>query len=219
MKSVAKIFCKVIQFAFKNQVQLCTKPLLIELEDSIHKLFLLTGNKKLPKEIQEICLDYYYLSKKVKKKLSLYLPKKLDSIPLHPDFTERNLLFVDNSVVLLCDWQGYSHRILIDEIFCTFARFCTYNPFEGFLLEERMLEFKYELTKNNKVIYNSIKQYSHLFIWLLIRRQICNTPFRVNGVFETNERKDLMIKIILWSRDFIKWLIHNENMLIEFFRE
>ncbi|MEN8907534.1 MAG: phosphotransferase [Clostridiales bacterium] len=219
MKSISQIFRKVIQVGISNHEKLSTKPLLFELEDSIHKLLLLSKKTKLPKEVKSICSEYYYLSKKVKEKIISYIPDKLDCIPLHPDFTERNFLFSNDSVVLLCDWQGYSHRILLDELFCAFARFCTSNPFEGYLEEKRMIEFKLELTRGNKLISTSLYEYAHLFPWLLVRKQICNTPFRINGIFGTIENRELMIKILLWSRDFINWLINNEDMLYKFLRK
>jgi hypothetical protein len=213
MKSVARLLGKVVQAGMPHRSQLSTKHLVSELSNAEQKLTTITRNEDLQPEIQQICRDYGQLSRDVKNKLGKYLPEKLDCLPLHPDFTERNMLFTEDTVVLLCDWQGYGPRILLDEVSCAFTRFCTQSLFEGHLLKERMFLFKRILTQENELIGSLLEKYARAFLWLLIRRQICNTPFRVYGLSGTVETKMLLQKVLLWSRDFVEWMLNNKSMV------
>ena len=213
MKAVAQVFGKVVQVGLPQRSQLNTKHLIAELSNTGQKLTALARNEALRSEIQQVCREYGQLAKDVKIKLVKYLPEKLDGLQLHPDFTERNILFTDDAVVLLCDWQGYGTRPLLDEVSGAITRFCTHSPFEGPLLEERMIPFKRILTQDTELIGSSLLKYARAFPWLLIHRQIRNTPFRVAGLSGTVETKMLLQKVITWSRDFVAWVLNNETMV------
>jgi hypothetical protein len=184
-----------------------------ELANAEQKLTTLSRNAALQPEIQQICREYGQLSQELKNKLGQYLPEKLDCLPLHPDFTERNLLFTEDAVVLLCDWQGYGLRILLDEVSGAFTRFCIQAPFEGLLLKDRILAFKQVLTQDTELIGFVLDKGARAFPWLLIRRQICNTSFRVDGLSGTAETKTLLMKALLWSRDFVAWVLNHEALV------
>lgn len=219
IESIADVISKLVRVGLPKCTKVKAKTLIENLPEIALNLNALAKTDYLPEEIQGICQFYYNLINKVQKKLSAYLPEKLDSLPLHPDFTERNLLFKGNSVVLICDWQGYGNRILLYEMVSAFTRFCTAKPFEGHLLENRFMSFKKILFQSIKLISSILIEYAPAFPWLLIHRQICNTPFRVHGLSGTNEAKHLLMKVLLWSKKYVEWVLTNETEVVDLLLE
>lgn len=219
IKSAAVILGKLIQLGREQQSQTTTKPLLDQLAITNHQLKIFSQDTGVSEEVRTICRKFQVLSGGVQKKLFRHLPNKLDYLPLHPDFTERNLLFMGDAVVLLCDWQGYGSRILLDELASAFTRFCTIRPFEGYLLEERLIAFRKALSPCSDLISSTLHKSARLFPWLLIHRQIRNMPFRVQGLSGPEETEKLLLKALLWSNDFVEWIISNEMMLVDFLLE
>jgi Ser/Thr protein kinase RdoA (MazF antagonist) len=217
MEAAAALFGDVVRVGIDKCSQTTAEILLDDLSCARHNLA--NAKNKVPRQLDGIDEIFIQLSDVVHGHIRSNLTKSLDSLPLHPDFTERNLLFKGNEIALLCDWQGYGPRILVYELFCTFLRFCTRKPFEGHLLYERVARFRDVLSQSSDLLAYTIQEYARLFPWLLIHKQICNAPFRVTGMLGTAAKRGFFIKILLWSRHLVDWLTDNESQVIEWLTE
>lgn len=134
------------------------------------------------------------------------LPAAVDVVPMHPDFTERNMLFDHTGAVnLICDWQGYGPRILPIELADYLIRFGLERPFHGVLDAKRTEILLSTLTESRPFLANVVSQYQSHLPALMTVKQIGNLPFRMSCYY-SNRKPDLMHKIITWSYEFVQWL-------------
>jgi Ser/Thr protein kinase RdoA (MazF antagonist) len=218
MEAAARLFGEVVCVGTDKCTQTTAEALLGDLFCARQNLTI-TKKAPLPRELDGIDEIFVRLSDMVDRRIRLSSTPNLDNLPLHPDFTERNLLFKGNDIVLLCDWQGYGPRLLVYELFCAFLRFCTRKPFEGYLLDDRVARFQDVLSQSSELLRQTIQEYAHLFPWLLIHRQICNAPFRIAGMLGPADRGDFFVTILLWSKNLVDWLLNNESKVIGWLTE
>lgn len=132
-------------------------------------------------------------------------------VAMHPDFTERNMLFDETGTInLICDWQGYGPRILPFELADFFVRFSLNQPFEGVLNHERLQFLINTLTENNSFLDETIDHYRDHFSTLMILKQIASFSFRI-GCYYAGNQPDLMAQIIDWSFKFVQWLAQTQD--------
>lgn len=133
-------------------------------------------------------------------------PAPIYLIAMHPDFTERNMLFDETGAVnLICDWQGYGPRILPLELADFLVRFGLKQPFQGVLDQKRLQVIIDTLTQNHSFLDEMIDHYRDHLPTLMILKQITDFPFRVSCYYAGNQ-PTLMEKIIHWSTEFVQWL-------------
>jgi thiamine kinase-like enzyme len=217
LSDVASIYQKILLIGLKKQ-KLISKPDYIA---SYYQIPSILNNWQDFLQKQNESQAVFAVQKM--KQLAEYFHEKIANFPqelmiscqLHCDFTERNLLFNNNKIVLVCDWQAYKYRMVLEQVYSTIARFCTSQPLEGILLQERLQVFLSILIKNNPEVRDLIWQGRHWFSVLGASTHLRLMNFRLNMFFREKIRLDLMDKFFYWAVDYCEWLISNQKQLSE----
>ncbi|MUG95862.1 hypothetical protein F7734_27315 [Scytonema sp. UIC 10036] len=139
--------------------------------------------------------------------------------PIHSDFTERNLLFQGDKIILVCDWQAHNYRLLLEQIYSTIARFCTVQPLEGVLDKNRLVLFLSIIIDENDELKDWFWKTRHWFSVLAASTHLRLMNFRLNMFFVEKRRLDLVDKLLYWAVDYCEWLILNQKPLSQWIEE
>lgn len=219
LQSVLALYNKIVTLSEDIRELRSNNEILNKIMQAELTLSKLSDQYSLIKEHSDILHYFQKCIPHLKQKLNT-INHKYIYIPLHPDFTDRNLLFnADGSIALLCDWQGYGPRNLLYETADFINRFTLSAPFSGTLQPDRLKLMYNNLFKSSAKEQPELREYFHKYnrnigLFMAIR-QICNTPFRLKSYYQDNQHA-LMNKVIAWSYNFIQWLEKIDYDLVKY---
>ncbi len=159
--------------------------------------------------IQTAVLD---LAIQVAKFLQASLPENgLFHIHMHDDFTEKNILMKSNQVKLLCDWDSYRLKLLMEHIACSACRFSTDRPLEGVLQTDKLFYFLRSLDPKVLGYIGNLEQFAQLFPMLATLKHLRTYTFRNSVVHQG--RPDLKTSLLAWPLEHCLWLMANHQQV------
>lgn len=138
-------------------------------------------------------------------------------IPVHDDFTERNILMSGSRVALLCDWDSFHLNSLQEYIARVAARFCTEGPLQGELQFDKLELFFANLDSNVIAQIQDKERFAQLFPILATIKHIKAYAFRSTLIYLG--REDLKASLLDWPAEHCGWLIENRQLLSDWLKK
>ena len=134
-------------------------------------------------------------------------------IPVHDDFTEKNILMQGEEVKLLCDWDSYRLKMFSEHLACTATRFSTTRPLEGEVDKDKLQVFLSSLSPGLVDLVAGIESFAEKFPYLACLKHLRTYVFR-NSVVSQN-RSELKASLLDWPLHHCKQLINNKLQLTD----
>lgn len=132
-------------------------------------------------------------------------------IYMHDDFTEKNILMKAGQVKLLCDWDSYRLKLLIEHIACTACRFSTDRPLDGVLQTDKLFYFLRSLDPKVLGYIANLEEFAQLFPLLATLKHLRTYTFRNSLVHR--RRPDLKTPLLTWPLEHCLWLMANHQQV------
>lgn len=141
-------------------------------------------------------------------KLAPNLPAVIRHQPVHADFNERNLLFRDEKVVLVCDWESYRLRSRNEHIAVTIDRFCTDRPLQGKLDWNKVETYISALAPSARPSDDDGKYFSVQFPYLATLQHLRLFIYR-HEMIKHAQRHDMIESMLIWPTEHCRLLLKN----------
>ena len=152
------------------------------------------------------------LAETVQKYLWDSLPDEgLLHIPVHDDFTEKNILMQGEEVKLLCDWDSYRLKMFNEHLACTVTRFSTTRPLEGEVDKDKLEVFLKSLSPELIGYTAGIESFTENFPYLACMKHLRTYTFRNSAV--GRNRPELKASLLDWPLHHCRQLINNKLQL------
>ena len=130
-------------------------------------------------------------------------------IHIHDDFTEKNILLKNDRVQLLCDWDSYRLKLLIEHFACCVARFSTEKPLTGEIMQEKLKLFLRSLHPEYVRHIADLESFASLFPVLATLKHLRTYMFR-NLLVQQN-RVHLKTPQLTWPLHHCRQLLANRQ--------
>ncbi len=134
-------------------------------------------------------------------------------IPVHDDFTEKNILMQGEEVKLLCDWDSYRLKMFNEHLACTATRFSTSRPLQGEVDKGKLQVFLNSLSPRLIGLTEGIDLFAERFPYLACLKHLRTYTFR-NSVVSQN-RPELKTYLLDWPLHHCRQLINNKLQLAD----
>jgi len=158
------------------------------------------------------------LAEKVFGHLQKNLPEQgLFQIYMHDDFSEKNILMLDNQIKLLCDWDSYRLKLLHEHIACSACRFSTDGPMQGVMQLDKLSYFLRSIDPKVYGYISRVEDFVQNFPMLATLKHLRTYRFRNTLVHQG--RPELKTSYLSWPLEHCLWLVTNRERVRDMVRE
>jgi Ser/Thr protein kinase RdoA (MazF antagonist) len=132
-------------------------------------------------------------------------------IPIHDDFSEKNILLQGDQVKLLCDWDSYRLKQFNEHLASTVTRFSTERPLMGELRQDKLEFFLRSLKPEVIGLISDSGVFAELFPYWATLKHLRTYVFR-NSLLQEN-RMDLKTSLLQWPLHHCTQLLTNKQQI------
>ena len=130
-------------------------------------------------------------------------------VHIHDDFTEKNILLKNDRVQLLCDWDSYRLKLLLEHFACSVTRFSTERPLTGEVVQVKLELFLQSLRPELVGHVADLEGFAGLFPVLATLKHLRTYNFR-NSLVQQN-RIHLKTPLLVWPLHHCRQLMVNRQ--------